>query len=195
MDFMTLAIEENEEKPKSKSKHNIKKEPDEKPKNVLYCKIACMAKRSRLKPSLKRVRVRQGSNVYPLEFNEYKKASYNKRLICPNCMGKMEITVRSEKAGSLYYKLTLLFFGLILILVNSQLLEKSDESSFWNTVIQTNAIILGILIIIIVLVFLNNYLKTRSKRSIRLKIKAQSSMGHKLYKSRRVKYTKKLVKN
>jgi len=184
-----------ENREKIKNKKNIKKEPKEKPKNILYCKIVCTAKKSRFKPSLKHTRVRKGTNVYPLELNEYKKESYEKEYVCPNCLGPMVLTVKSEKAGSLIYKLTIILFVLIFILVNALLLENPNLTPFGFNVLEINAIILGGLIIVLVVELLNNYLKTRSKRAIRLKIKAESKMDHKLYKSKRTKLTKKALRN
>ncbi len=110
-------------------------------------------------------------------------------------MSNMEITVRPEKAGSLYYKLILIVFVLIFIITNAVMFQTKDISSSLNTILELNGILLGGLIVLILLVFINNYVKTRTKRSIRLKLKAESSMMHKLYKSRRIKYTKKNAKN
>lgn len=180
-----------EKKAKTKNEHK-NKEPDENPKNILDCKIACVAKGSRFIPSLKHTRVR-ATNVYPLELNEYKGQSYVKKITCPKCMSNMEITVRSEKAGSLYYKLIVLGFVFIFILTNIVAFQNIELSANLNTILEINAILLGSMIGLLILVLLNNYAKTRSKRSIRLKMKAQSSMAHKLYKSRRNEYKK--IKN
>lgn len=164
--------------------------PAGKPKNLLDCKIACVAKKSRLKPTIKKVRL-SSTSVFPLELPEYKDQGYVKKYTCPKCMGNIEITVRPEKAGSLYYKLIVVAFILIFIVANAVLLQNTNLSSSVNTILELNAILLGSMIGLLVLVLLNNYAKTRTKRSIRLKIKTQSSMAHKLYKSRRKDYKKK----
>lgn len=180
---------------KIKNKKKIKPEPKEKPKNSLHCKILCTAKKSRFKSSLKHTRIRKGPNIYSLELNEYQKESYIKEYICPNCLGNMDITVRSEKAGSLMYKLTIILFGIIFIIANGLLLENTTIPIFGNMILEINAILLGGLIILLVVELLNNYLKTRSKRAIRLKIKADSKLDHKLYKSKRIRLTKKALRN
>ena len=153
--------------------------------------MACLAPKSRLKPSLKRVRIRQGTNVFPLELNEYQKSSYVKKYMCPNCLGDLLITVRSEKSGLLYYKLTVVGFILLFLIGNALLLQNSNSSSFSNNIIMFNAIILGIMIVLVFLLLINNYLKTRSIRAIRLKIRASTKMSHRLYKSKRTEFTKK----
>ena len=178
-----------EKEPKTKKEHK-NKEPNENPKNVLDCKIACVARKSRFIPSLKRARVRS-TNIYSLELNEYQDKSYVKRITCPKCMSKMELTVRSEKAGLLYYKLILLGGFLLFLVINSLLLQDKEASTFQNNIIEANAVILASLVVLTALVLINNYVKTRSKRSIRLKIKAEyKSMSHKLHKSKRTKFKK-----
>lgn len=178
----TTEESENDQKRRNKPKGKVK--------NVLDCKIACVAKRSRFKPRIKRVRIR-ATNVFPLELPEYAKEGYTKKIVCPKCMGNMELTVRSEKAGSLYYKLILLCYILAFVIVNAVIYQSATLSSSINMILEINGVLLGGVIILIVLVFLNNYVKTRTKRAIRLKIKSGSSMGHTLYKSKRTRYTKK----
>lgn len=181
----TIEESENDQKKRNKPKGKVK--------NVLNCKIACVAKRSRFKPRIKRVRMRS-TNVFPLELPEYEKQSYTKKIVCPKCMSNIELTVRSEKAGSLYYKLILIAFFLIFIIVNVIIYQNADLSLTLNTILEINGIILGTMIVLLFLVLLNNYIKTRSKRSLRLKMKAKSSMAHELYKSKRTKYIKKKPK-
>ena len=178
---------------KTQNEKKSRNKPTGKPKNLLDCKIACVAKKSRFKPTIKKVRL-SSTSVFPLELPEYQDQSYVKKYTCPKCMGNIEITVRPEKAGSLYYKLIIMGFILIFIIVNAAVLQNADLSSSMTTILEINAIILGSMIGLLFLILLNNYVKTRTKRSIRLKIKANSSMAHKLYKSRRKEFNKKTVK-
>lgn len=169
------------------------KSKKEKPKNILDCKIACVVKRSRFKPRIKRVRMNP-LNVFPLELPEYQRQNYIKKLTCPKCMGNMEITVRREKAGLLYYKLILGLFVLIFIVANALVLQNGNASSNTNTLLEVNALIVGSAIVLLILVLVNNYLKTRTKRMIRLKIKTESKMSHKLHKVTIREYKKKPIK-
>lgn len=170
--------------------HISNKEKREKPKNRLDCSIACVTKRSRLNPFIKRTRVR-AINIFEIKPPEYQSKSTTKQLVCPKCMGNMEITVRPEKASFFYHKLLLLVYVIILIGLNVWLQQQEELSSNMNTILQINGIALGGMIGILVLVILNTYLKTNSLRPIRLKIKSKSSMAHKLTKARRTEVNEK----
>ena len=186
-------LEKLESTDESKLEQKSMNEPKEKPKNILECNIACVAKRSRFKPRIGRVRM-NAVNIFSLELPEFQGQNYIKKLTCPKCMGNMEITVRREKAGLLYYKLVVLIFGLILVGTNVLLLQQGDIASSINTLMEANAIIVGGAIVLLILIFLNNFIKTRTPRAIRLKMKAESRMAHKLYNGRRREYKKKTVK-
>ena len=180
---------------KAKNEHEIKNQPQEKPKNLLDCNIACVAKKSRFKPQIKRVRLRANS-IFPVELPEYQGQNYVKKYICPKCMSNLEITVKSEKAGLLFYKLVIIGYLLVFVVANAILLQNQDSESFMNIVIETNAILLAVMVILIFYKAISNYFKTRSIRSIRLKIRAEyGSMSHQLNKAKRTKYKPKNVRN
>ena len=191
--MILLVVAKLESTDESNLEHKNINEPKEKPKNILECSIACVAKRSRLKPRLGRLRM-NAVNIFSLELPEFQGQNYIKKLTCPKCMGNMEITVRREKAGLLYYKLVVLIFGLIFVGTNVLLLQQGDITSSMNTLMEANTVIVGGAIVLLILIFLNNFIKTRTPRSIRLKMKAESRMAHKLYKGRRREYKKKTVK-
>ena len=170
-----------------------KKGKKEKPKNRLDCNIACVHKRSRLNPFIKRTRV-IAINVFELKLPEYESKSTTKNIVCPKCMGNLEVTVKPEKSGYRNYKLIVLLYVLIFIALNVWLQQQQELASNLNTVLQINAILLGISLGLLLLVGLNTYLKTRSVRAIRLKIKGQSNMAHKLYKAKRTDIREKKLK-
>lgn len=173
-------------------KEKTRKEKKEKPKNLLDCKIACVAKRSRLNPFIKRTRIRS-INVFELELPEYQTKSYSKKIICPKCMSNVEITVRPKKASLFYYKLILILYALVFLILNAWSFQQGYFSSDLNTLLEINAGLLGIAVVLLILELLNTYIKTRSTRPIRLKIKGKSNMAHKAHRSKRKEMPKKPI--
>ena len=63
-------LEKLESTDESKLEQKSMNEPKEKPKNILECNIACVAKRSRFKPRIGRVRM-NAVNIFSLELPEF----------------------------------------------------------------------------------------------------------------------------